>query len=63
MSSKTCFKCKMVKAMEAFYRHSEMADGHLNKCIECTKKDVAEHRAKNLEKVRLCRRGGLLNAK
>jgi hypothetical protein len=29
-----------------------MGDGHLNKCKECTKKDVADHRAVNLEKCR-----------
>jgi len=28
-----------------------MADGHLNKCKACTKRDVAEHRATNLEQV------------
>jgi hypothetical protein len=29
-----------------------MADGRLNKCIECTKRDVMAHRLNNLEKVR-----------
>jgi len=29
-----------------------MGDGHLNKCKECTKKDVLEHRQNNLELVR-----------
>lgn len=51
-SEKTCFKCHKTLPLEAFYKHSAMADGHLNKCKECTKADVKEHRNNNLEKVR-----------
>lgn len=49
---KKCFKCQAVKTIEEFYKHSKMADGHLNKCKECTKNDVKDHREKNLDKVR-----------
>lgn len=37
--SKKCFKCNNIKALEKFYKHAQMSDGHLNKCIECTKLD------------------------
>lgn len=49
---KRCFKCLCTLPLEAFYRHAEMRDGRLNKCIPCTRKDVAEHRQLNLERVR-----------
>lgn len=39
-SVKTCFKCGATLPLGAFYRHPEMADGHLNKCKACTKTDV-----------------------
>ena len=50
--SKTCFKCGETKPLAAFYKHKAMADGHLNKCKECTKKDADKHRSENLDKIR-----------
>ena len=49
---KRCFKCEAHKPLAAFYRHKEMADGHLNKCIDCTKRDVLAHRAGSRERIR-----------
>lgn len=46
---KTCFKCGLTKSIDDFYKHSEMLDGRLNKCKECTKKDNIENRNKKIE--------------
>jgi hypothetical protein len=50
--SKECFKCKTVWPLNEFYKNSGMADGHVNKCKTCNKKDVSQNRQKNIEKYR-----------
>lgn len=52
MDMKRCFKCLRELPLSAFYRHAMMADGHLNKCGDCSRADVKRHRLANLDKVR-----------
>jgi len=46
---KTCFKCGVEKPLTDFYKHKEMADGHLGKCKECACRDVRTNRKDKVE--------------
>jgi hypothetical protein len=52
---KKCFKCSELKDIGDFYTHPKMADGHLNKCKTCSKKDTADRiKIKSLDVRWLC---------
>jgi hypothetical protein len=40
---KKCFKCGELKPLSKFYKHPQMSDGCVNKCIECSKIDRKEY--------------------
>lgn len=40
VSEKVCFKCSTLKSLSEYYKHPKTADGHLNKCKDCTKADT-----------------------
>lgn len=46
---KKCFKCGQIKPLADFYKHSKMADGHVNKCKDCNKKDVRDNRLSKVD--------------
>lgn len=45
---KVCFKCSIEKPLKDFYKHSQMKDGRLNKCKDCTKRDSRDAYFKNV---------------
>ena len=53
MGTKLCTTCFVEKTLETdFYKHPQMADGYLNKCKECVKRRVTNHRDSNVERIR-----------
>jgi hypothetical protein len=51
--SKICFKCNALLPLDEFYKHPQMADGHLNKCKACARIDVIANRLARVEQYRL----------
>lgn len=49
---KRCFKCERELPESEFYRHSQMADGRLGKCMACTRANVTANRQRRLERYR-----------
>lgn len=49
---KKCLKCKETFLLSSFYKHAEMADGHLNKCKACARKDASANRNKKIDHYR-----------
>lgn len=45
-TKKECIRCGEAKDLSHFYKHKGMADGHLNKCSSCCKKEAKEREEK-----------------
>lgn len=45
---KKCIHCKVVKPLEEFYRHPQMADGRLGKCKQCQRENTAINQARKM---------------
>lgn len=46
---KTCKKCGETKPLSEYYKHSKMADGHLNICKDCKRADAINVRNANID--------------
>lgn len=49
---KICYRCRVEKPIDQFYRHPAMASGRLNKCSECCKTEAIKYRKAKLEEHR-----------
>jgi hypothetical protein len=49
---KKCFACQAILPFSEFYKHPQMADGHLGKCKSCHREAITQNRIKNLERIR-----------
>lgn len=49
MIKKKCLECGEIKSLGLFYKKVSMADGHLNKCKDCTKKRVSANYFENMK--------------
>jgi hypothetical protein len=49
MEQKECKQCGEVKPFSKYYKHSEMADGRLNKCKTCKKKNQRKNYHENMQ--------------
>lgn len=49
-NKKECFVCLKTKEIGEFYKHKQMGDGHLNKCIPCTKRQENQRYKQNRKK-------------
>lgn len=49
---KTCYRCKLEKPLEEFYKRSDKPDGRQNRCKKCDYARYLERLAENPEEVR-----------
>jgi hypothetical protein len=52
MKRKRCIKCGRRRTLSMYYTHPGMADGHLNKCKDCCRRDVKDNKKRNRDRYR-----------
>ena len=57
METQKCIRCGETKPLSDYYKHPQMANGHLGRCKECHRLEMARNRTENIDRIRAYDRG------
>jgi hypothetical protein len=52
MNTQKCILCGVEKDLSHFYKHPQMANGHLGRCKDCHRSEIKRNRDENIDRVR-----------